>query len=545
MNIYAYALVALGAYLLLVVATRRARVWKQLGVTFYGPIMMVRTFRGRDAIARIAAKNRFWTAYGTISIFVTMGSMVVLTALIVWAVLATRSGHTLTTVGTAAGPGPSTLALFVYLAIGTSIAVLVHETVHGILSVTGKIKLDSLGLLLLLIPMGAFVEPNEGELKAASRRRRLRLYASGPATNILLAVICMVALVGFLSPSAQPAQSGAVVTEVAHDSPAELSGLSPWNEITHVRGERVANAGDFLNISFNYPGELTSIRTVYQGHEVELALPGGIAITSLTDGPALNAGLMPGMIVASLDGKTIHSGQELRAAVESAPRDRPVAITVLKFGNDNVGGVNWFVPDENLKTVNLTSKWVFYYLHYPGLNKEEYKNESYLGASASPFGVLVDDPEQLIEPVAHPLAGAKSVNELAGASVRFVTLPFYGRSPIVSPAADLYEPSGALSFLPRSVYWVTVNLVYWTFWANLMLGLSNALPAVPLDGALVLRDLLRSLVQRIGARLTGFDLTIGLRPISERQADRTMIVVTIMVSAMVLYLVLWQFFGPF
>ncbi len=536
---------AFAAYFALVIAGRRAGIWSRVGVSLYGPVMMVRTTRGRASISRVASRERLWTAYGTTSVILTLGAAGLLTSLLAWAVLRTSTGGSLPDLGPATGAHPSTLVVLIYVGIGTVAAVLVHEFMHGVLAIVGKIRLDAVGVLLLLLPIGAFVEPNEKELRASPKRKRLRLYAAGPAANMVLAVVCGLVLVLVLLPSAKPVEAGVVVTDVVPDSPAYVSGLAPFDEVTQVDGQSVVHTDAFRNVTFKYPGQLTSIGVISGGRHLILALPGGVAVTSVSDGPALNARIEPGMIVYSLDGRLIHNSTDLSGAISNASRERPVSITVLRFSADLFTGASWFSPDPSIKTVNLTSKWLWYYLHYPAMNREEFKNQSFIGASFSPFGMSVDDPEHLLRPIAHPLAGAKGPDSLAWASLKFVALPFLGSSPVVSPFSDLYAPSGALSFMPSEAYWVIVNLIYWIFWINLMLGLSNALPAMPLDGALVLRDLLRGLVQRIGARLTGFDLTIGRKPISEKQADRAMVLVTVIVSAMVLYLLLWQVLGPF
>src|SRR3989442_14219361 len=73
--------------------------------------------------------------------------------------------------------------------LGLSVAIILHEFSHGILSRVANIKIRSLGLIFLIFPIGAFVEPDEDELRALPRRERGRLYAVGPATNVLLAAL--------------------------------------------------------------------------------------------------------------------------------------------------------------------------------------------------------------------------------------------------------------------------------------------------------------------------------------------------------------------
>ena len=42
--------------------------------------------------------------------------------------------------------------------------------------------------------------------------------------------------------------------------------------------------------------------------------------------------------------------------------------------------------------------------------------------------------------------------------------------------------------MDEDVFWILMYIVYWTFWLNLVLGVSNALPAVPFDGGFLFRD---------------------------------------------------------
>jgi membrane-associated protease RseP (regulator of RpoE activity) len=547
LNGYALALIAFLAYLLMVAVGRRARLWKRFDVAFYGPVLLLKTRRGRGAIARLASHRRFFSIYGTLSTVITLSAMFVLTGLIIWEVYTTARGLPTLGVDSGATPAPSETDLFsvlVFFVIGLGIAVLVHEFMHGVMSEAGKIKIESMGILLFLIPIGAFVESNDSELKAAPRSKRLRLYASGPATNIVVAVVLTALLVGVLGPSATPIKNGAAVVDVAAESPADVSGIRPWSLVTGVGGHSISNVTDFSSVTFDYPGELTSVNLTLGGRDMMMALPGGIVVTSVTDGPAFNAGVEPGMILAALDDRIIHSLHELTSVIENTTNEEPVNVTVLKFGHDTTAGVSWFVRDEQVSRITLTTKWIYYYTHIPSQNRESYKNVSFMGASFSPFGLAVRNPEELLQTIARPLAGANGAGGLAKAIVNYVAMPYVGSLPMVPPASDLYGPSGALSFMPHDIYWTLFNLVYWTFWANLMLGLTNALPAIPMDGAFVLRDALKGLAKKAGERMTGFDLLIGRRPISDKSVDRIMIGVTVAIFAMVAYLVLWQVHGP-
>jgi membrane-associated protease RseP (regulator of RpoE activity) len=111
--------------------------------------------------------------------------------------------------------------------------------------------------------------------------------------------------------------------------------------------------------------------------------------------------------------------------------------------------------------------------------------------------------------------------------------------------ADLYAPSGVFSFLGNDGYWITVNCFYWVFWINLMLGLTNALPAVPLDGGFVLKDLIKEAFIRGKRRKIGLNGMLSDRPgLTEEQLDKIVGSIVIAASLIILFLILWQLIGP-
>ncbi len=69
----------------------------------------------------------------------------------------------------------------------------IHEFSHGILARIAKIRLLSSGLLMLgIIPIGGFVEPDEKKIKKLGAKLQNRISAAGVASNMLLSVIMLV-----------------------------------------------------------------------------------------------------------------------------------------------------------------------------------------------------------------------------------------------------------------------------------------------------------------------------------------------------------------
>ncbi len=546
MNGYLIAGIATVVYLATVLVGHILGVWKRLDVSLYGPALMFRTRRGRKAIERAARFKGLWTVYGNASIVVTLLAMSAMTVFLV--VEAHNIGQGVpapdSTAPAVSIPQASLLVSAIYVITGFVVAIAIHEFSHGILSIVGRIKLASLGIIVLVVPIGAFVEPDDKDLKASSVRTRSSVYAAGPATNIFFAAICLALILFAIGPAAAPIAKGAVVTEVAPDSPAAIYGIHTWSEVISVGAEPVMNGTQMNDVSFSEPGELVHVLLFYDSELRTVDVPGGVVVHKIYEGPGRDAGLEPGMIVASLDNTPISSLSEFRSVTENASMTQPVNITVLKYGKDPVTGQNGFQEERTIKTVNLTSKWLYYYTHYPRANREEFRTVSYMAISASPLGIRTEDPEYLTDRVARPFNDLHGLNGYASGLVRFISLPFVGYSPVVSPAADLFEPTGVLSFMPSQVYWIFLNALYWLFWSNLILGLSNVLPALPFDGGFVLKDSIKGVARWWWLRLTGLDRKIGRKSLTDAQVDAIMWFISGMVALLVGYIVVVGVWGP-
>ena len=95
-----------------------------------------------------------------------------------------------------------------------------------------------------------------------------------------------------------------------------------------------------------------------------------------------------------------------------------------------------------------------------------------------------------------------------------------------------YHVQGPAVWMPAPQFWILVNALYWLFWLNLMLGATNALPAVPLDGGYIFKDGIESLVSRLRKGM----------PVEAR--DRIVRGLSYTFAFLILALVLWQLIGP-
>lgn len=505
---------------------------------------MWKTRRGRDLIEKIGMKYKFWILYGRISLWICFSAMIALMLLLIWEayiVLSIPKSFAPSPELMLGIPGLNPIIPLWYGILGLAVGIFVHEFAHGILSGAGRIKVESLGILLLIVPIGAFVEPNEDQLKETTRFKRSRLFAAGPATNIIVAFICLIILLGLLAPAAKPVHEGAIVLGIGADSPADHFGVSIWSEVIAVDDMYITNASELQDIIFEDPGERIKLEIYYRGELSTLQLPAGVVLNPLSEGPANDAGIRNGMIIESLNDQTVNSLSDLKEIIERSPNDRSVNITVLEFDS----GMDWYIENESIASIAMVSKYDYYQEYYPDYNKEEYRNMSYMGITSSTFGIAAEDSDFLISITAHPFSDIDSSRDLLIKPLRYIALPFFGYTPIKSPMTELYEVTGALSVLPQDIYWIIVNCFYWVFWLNLMLGLFNALPAVPLDGGYIFKDTMKGFFERMNRRKTRDGRRAsGRAPMSDEQMERVTNKITLLISVFVLFLILWQLIGP-
>jgi membrane-associated protease RseP (regulator of RpoE activity) len=85
-------------------------------------------------------------------------------------------------------PGPVVSIPFWYWLIGVFVIIAAHESMHAIYSRLEKIPIKSYGVLLLLVlPIGAFVDPDMKKITKLKFLGKLRIYAAGSFANFITA----------------------------------------------------------------------------------------------------------------------------------------------------------------------------------------------------------------------------------------------------------------------------------------------------------------------------------------------------------------------
>ncbi|MGA8303132.1 MAG: site-2 protease family protein [Thermoplasmata archaeon] len=228
----------------------------------------------------------------------------------------------------------------------------------------------------------------------------------------------------------------------------------------------------------------------------------GVGVELVQSGtPAANATLVPGDIITSINGTVTTSTDAFENSLVDTHAGEVVTV------------VYYSTASSRLVTVNVTLA-----------PSPTVAGRGFLGVAVS-FLTPSDLRNALVWPLGSPSG------PVTGA-IDWIVLPLATLEPVSGPTTNFYHLTGPLAGANPSAFWVFANILYWLAWINLLLGTSNALPLVPLDGGLLFRDFAASIAARFrrgwsAARLDEF----GGRAVTAS-------------SLLVLLLLVWQFVVP-
>ena len=405
--------------------------------------LMWRTDWGKDFIEKISKYKLFWRKVGDVwvvtvfFIMIFMFFLLLWQAKLAWQIPKSASVSPKMMIGL---PGLNPVIPLWYGILALVIAMVVHEFSHGILSRVANVKVKALGLLMFFFPVGAFVEPDEEEMKSMKKWERMRLYAAGPGSNMVIAIIFSFLFSSVMVASLEPSSDGVLSANVVLDYGGEEAGLEPWMLITEVNDQIVSNSEDFSNV----------MNETYAGQVVN--------------------------------------------------------VSVLNKGN----------PETY--QVTLSDKGSYYLKYYPDAYETWMSGKGFMG-------IAVVNPEVIADSLSNPGSSGSSM-------LQYITLPFQKLQPFPEHFTSLFAPTGLVGVIPDSTFWILANSFYWIFWLNLMVGLTNALPAVPLDGGFIFADGVTGMLGKVRGSMTAQR--------KEEIVDRLVSILAITV----LFLIIWQIVGP-
>ena len=589
-------LVALGVYWA-GVSFARARGWLPSFVSATGPVLTLHTKRGKRLLNWLAAPKRAWRAWGNfglgIALVVLLGTVFVLV------------GSAALTLANPPEPSPVTqprnalvipgvndflpLSVAPEIVAGLFIGMLVHEFGHGIMSRVEGIEVASMGAVFLaVLPIGAFVEPDEESQENADRGSKARMFAAGVTNNFLVVALAFALLFGPVA-GAIAVQDGGLVGSVYENSAAAAAGIEGGDRVVAVGGEQVANNTEFEDALGDAEGRSVTV-TLAGGEEVTVERH--LLVTAVAANSPLSE-LETGNQLAEVNGTSVYSRSGLANAVENrtvatfttgdgrsvtAPAgafitvvpDTPAAeaglpaegnAIVVSFAGERVTDgddlretLDEYAPGETVEVVAFVDGERDTYEVTLG---EQDDGTSYLGAviadgvsgaDVTGFGAQLYPADQFLTLVSGDISGSAYLSVLFGAGggllVGFLQgvfgalyLPFIGLvdptlsfnfAGIVGANAGFYTVEGPLSVLPAGVVFVVANLLLWTGWINLNLAFFNCIPAFPLDGGHMLRMCAEALTSRL--------------PVGNRQAVTRAI--TTSVGLLMLTSLVVMLFGP-
>ena len=449
---------------------------EKYGLVKYGPMVMVKTKLGTKLMEKWCVYTRFWRFFGTLSLIISAILMVTIILIMVIGIgnfVSNLSAPGLGIEYALAIPGLNPLLPIWYGIIGLAVSMIVHELAHGMQTRSNGMRVDSTGLLIAVVPMGAFVEPNEEDVRKSSRRVKLDLYSAGISVNFITAIITFTLFAGLmLGGISSDYGSNAAVYSMTGDSPA-FGEIPNGSIILTVDGVEYSYSEDYTKQDYTWvPGELVEVEYLTESGKGTAMIEWGLYIERVTNSSPADGVLKSGTFILSIeteDGTVykMYGQSEFTSFMSNTHPGETVTVT-------------YCVPGEasSSATIVLGSKG----------------DIGFIGISTTTSGMIFRTPDSVLDQARNPFYNADSVTSTVTSMLGYIAGPFNGFSPMPESVLWWYD-------VPlEEVFWIIVMILYWIFWFSIMLGVSNAIPAYPFDGGFIFLGGLNGLLEKLGVK---------------------------------------------
>jgi membrane-associated protease RseP (regulator of RpoE activity) len=490
----------LGLYSIVLLPLRDSERWKERGVTVWGPVpiaLFLRTTRGLNLLDRLSRPKRFWrfvASAGVPLVVLSMSYFLILVLLMAYIMIqeppqpsSYNAPRNILLI-----PGLNEYIPFVWGWIALFVTMVVHEFAHGILSRVEGVRIKSMGIVaLFLAPIAAFVEPDEDELfgtkdkpPIVSKGARIRILSAGVIANFIVAAIAMGLFFGPVIGSISPVDR-VIAVDVQDGSAASTAGFENGMALLDVNGKEARSLQELYS---NLGSGTADFKVINNDKEERLQISGeparGIMVASIFEGsPAAAGGLPARSVVTRIDGVEVVDLAGFRNKMNTTHPGQIIAVTT---GEGKIYSINL---TENSKTNGVASN----------------ANAGFIGIGISGNAVYLGGAAFQEAPSKQFLQVLKAIphSGLQGFTY-MLSLPFSGIPGFTQKGfpgfsgwlTTIFKPSGWAEPLGSKFFWVA-NLLLWIGWINLYAGLFNCLPAVPLDGGHIFRDLVQAGFEKI------------------------------------------------
>lgn len=588
-------------YWLLISILEKRGILEKYNISTFGPlpILMIRTTKGLKLLDILARPRRYWRVFANIGILMMFAGMISMFLVIAISDLALYTSFLNDSVPEPGKynsprnifliPGINEFIPFTWGVIALIVTLVVHEFSHAILCRVEDIRVKSMGVLLALVPIGGFAEPDDEQLfgkkeevkkelpltatieeieaweqrereekklkemqeretasltpeetktapeVTATRTQRARILAAGVMANFCVAFVALLLFFGPVLGAIAPL-SDAMIVGINESSPAQAAGLEKDMVITQVNDTNITTGMDLLYyLETVEPGDSLRIYASKDNnvsvHEVKVPSYAkecfsGVPVGGVVEGsPAEAAGIQKGMTMLRINDTRMRSIASFVNFMEGTEPNQTVEVEMMPSAN--------YTGDL---TESGTAIFNVKLAPHPTEGEGGFLGVIYGGTGVLEcpmLGISIWMPQAKFY-----LEALKQIPSLLSEPIGWIILfglPIYGFAGegfrgFSGTIAQFYHPVGWAEPLGVGIFWIA-NTLLWIGWLNFYVGLFNCLPAVPLDGGHVFRDYTYSLIYRFTR--------------SESVSERVSNSITASFSMLILFSFLFMIFGPF